>query len=90
MSESEYTEAFEQIVANSSLTDLEKLVRSFDLVTRKFIGHYQHDAEIARAMGDKETAVREEIKAGILQSSRGMFAHCYTRITGLRGKLWDD
>jgi hypothetical protein len=90
MNKSEYQEIFEQIVADSTLTDLEKLVRSFDLVTREFIGHYQHDAELARAMGDKETAVREEIKAGILNASRGMFAHCYTHITGLREKLWDE
>lgn len=90
MNKSEYQEAFDQIVADPSLTDLEKLVRTFDLVTREFMGHYQHDAELARIMGDKDTAVREEIKAGILNASRGMFAHCYTRITGLRGKLWDE
>lgn len=90
MNELEYNKAFEQIVADPSLTDLEKLVKTFDLVTREFIGHSRHQAEVARAMGDKETAVRAQIKAGSLASARGMFAHCYTRITGLRGKLWDE
>jgi hypothetical protein len=90
MNELEYNTAFEQIVGDPALTHLEKLTRTFDLTTRHFIGHYRHDAEIARAMGDSETAVREEIKAGVLNASRGMFEHCYRRITGLREELWHE
>ena len=73
MDESEYTELFENTIADPTLTDMEKLVRTFHLVTRHYIGHYKHDAEVARAMGDKETAVREEIKAGMIEAARGMF-----------------
>lgn len=90
MNESEYTETFERLVADPTLTDMEKLVRTFNLVTRQYIGHYKHDAEVARVMGDKETAVREELKAGMIESARGMFGHCYMRITGVRGKWWDE
>jgi hypothetical protein len=90
MSESEYREAFDRIVVDGSLTDMEKLVHTFDLVTQEYISHYRLDADLARAMGDNDTAVREEIKAGMIQSSRGMFEYCYIRITGRRGPLWDE
>ena len=90
MNESEYAAAFERIVTDTSLTDMEKLVRAFHLTTHQYIGHYKHDAEIARAMGDKDTAVREEIKAGMIEAARGMFGHCYLRITGVRGNWWDE
>ena len=90
MNESEYTTTFESIVNDQALTDMEKLVRAFHLTTRQYIGHYKHDAEIARAMGDKDTAVREEIKAGMIEAARGMFGHCYLRITGKRENWWDE
>ncbi|MBX3058109.1 MAG: hypothetical protein KF770_16705 [Anaerolineae bacterium] len=90
MNESEYTAAFEQIVTDPALTDMQKLTRAFHLTTRQYIGHYRHDAEIARAMGDKDTAVREEMKAGMIEAARGMFGHCYLRITGKRGNWWDE
>ena len=90
MNESEYQEAFQQIVADPALTDLEKLVQTFDLTTRHFMDHHRHEAELARTLGDKETAVRADIMAGMLKTSRGMFSHCYLRITGQREKLWDE
>ncbi|NJN54915.1 MAG: winged helix-turn-helix transcriptional regulator [Anaerolineae bacterium] len=67
MNESEYAATFESIVNDPTLTEMEKLVRTFHLTTRQYIGHYKHDAEIARAMGDKDTAVREEMKAGMME-----------------------
>lgn len=88
MTEAEYNATFDQIAADPSLTDLEKLTRAFDLVTSHFIGHYQRDGEVAQALGDKETAVREQIKAGILHSARGMYQHCYHRVTGTRENVW--
>jgi hypothetical protein len=90
MNESEYNSAFEQIVNNPALTDLQKLTRAYDLVTSHFISHYERDAEVARAMGDKDTAVREQIKAGVLNSARGMYQHCYRRITGSREDIWHE
>ncbi len=90
MTEAEYTAVFAQIVADPDLTDMEKLPRTFNLVTRKFISHYEHDAELARAMGDQDTAVREQIKAGVLNASRGMYEHCYRQITGVREGIWHE
>lgn len=90
MNESEYQKAFEQIVADPALTDLEKLVQAFDLTTRHFIDHHGHEAELARTLGDQERVVRAEIMAGMLKTSRSMFSHCYLRITGQREKLWDE
>lgn len=90
MNESEYQKTFEKIVTDPNLTELEKLVQAFGLTTQHFMGHHQHDAELAKVMGDKETAVRAEIMAGTLNAARGMFSHCYLRITGYRGTLWDE
>ncbi len=76
---------FEQIMDNPALTDLAKANPcSYNVVTSHFISHYERDAEVARAMGDKETAVREQIKAGVLNSARGMYQHCYRCLTGSR------
>jgi hypothetical protein len=90
MNESDYRLAFEEILNNSALNELEKVTQAFDLVTRHFITHYQHDAEVAQALGDKTTAVREQIKAGVLQSARGMYQHCYQSVTGSRETVWHE
>jgi hypothetical protein len=88
MTESEYNAALDHIVADPSLTELQKLTRAFDVMTGHFINHYQRDGEVARALGDKDTAVREQIKAGVLNSARGMFQTCYHRVTGTREDIW--
>jgi hypothetical protein len=90
MNKSQSNDAFEKIITDTTLTDLEKLVHTFELVTREFITHSQHEVEVAQAMGDKETAVREQIKSGVMHTSRQMFSYCFIRITGKRSKVWGD
>lgn len=79
---------FDQIKENDELTEVEKLVQAFDLVTKTAITTSEHEIELALAMGDKETAVKERIKSGGINIARGMFEHCYREITGSREPMW--
>jgi hypothetical protein len=79
---------FDQIKENDGLTELEKLVQAFDLVTKTAITTSEHEIELALAMGDKETAVKERIKSGGINIARGMFEYCYREITGSREPMW--
>ncbi len=78
------------IQKNDELTELEKLVQAFDLVTKTAITTSEHEIELALAMGDKETAVKERIKSGGIHTARGMFEYCYREITGSREVLWHE
>ena len=80
----------DHITKNDELTELEKLVQAFDLVTQTAITISEHEIELALAMGDKETAVKERIKSGGIQTARGMFEFCYREITGSRETLWHE
>ena len=81
---------FDHIKENDDLNELEKIVQAFDLVTKSAVTHSEHEIELALAMGDKETAVKERIKSGGIQTARGMFEFCYREITGSRETLWHE
>ena len=81
---------FDHIKENDELSELEKIVQAFDLVTKSAVTYSEHEIELALAMGDKETAVKERIKSGGIQIARGMFEHCYREITGSREVLWHE
>lgn len=90
MNESNTPITLDQIKQNPHLTDLEKVVQAFDLVTRQSIAYSEHEIELALALGDKETAVKERIKSGGVKSARGMFEHCYRQVTGSRETIWHE
>jgi hypothetical protein len=90
MNESNTVISLDQIKKRQDLSELEKLVQAFDLVTQSVITTSEHEVELALALGDKETAVKERIKAGGVKAARGMFQYCYHEITGSREKLWHE
>ena len=71
-------------------SELAKVTAAFDATTAGFIAASERAAELARALGDEETAVKERIKAGVMQQAREMFAFHYARATGKREGLWDE
>lgn len=80
----------ERIAADGALSEVERLAAAFGLVSASVIEQNGRDLELARAMGDEETAVKEQIKAGVMQSARQIFEYCYVQITGTRKGVWDE
>lgn len=84
------TTEIERIRADNTLSEVEKLAAAFGLVTAAIIAQNGRNLELAWAMGDEETAVKEHIKAGVMQSARQVFEFCYLQITGTRKGVWDE
>jgi hypothetical protein len=80
----------ERIAADDALNEMERLAAAFGLVTASIIEQNGRDFELARAMGDEESAVKEQIKAGVMQSARQIFEYCYVQITDTRKGVWNE
>jgi vacuolar-type H+-ATPase subunit E/Vma4 len=80
----------DRIVADANLAEIDKLAEAFGSVTQSFIERSERDLELARAMQDEETAVKEQIKAGVMKSAREMFEFCYLKATGSRRSIWHE
>jgi hypothetical protein len=63
-------------------SDLEKVLRAYDLVTRSYMQEIAHELEVQRALGDTQAAIKEQIKLGVMQSARGMMEYCHRYMTG--------
>lgn len=80
----------EQIIQAAGENQMEKMAAAFEHVSGLFIQNSQNRLELARAMGDNETAVKEQIMAGVMGNAREMFEYCYLLVTGSRRSLWDE
>ena len=80
----------ERISADDRMSEVEKLAAAFGLVTRSIIEQNGRNLELARAMGDEETAVKEQIKSGVMQTAREVFEFCYINVTGTRKGIWHE
>lgn len=70
--------------------DIEKLVQAFDRITRSVIETARREIELARAMQDQETVVKQQIRMAGMKDARAIFQNCYLRITGKRSRLWEE
>ncbi|MBN1878207.1 MAG: hypothetical protein JXA33_28570 [Anaerolineae bacterium] len=77
-------------IMSTELPEMEKLVQGFDWVTTRVIESTQNEIDLARAMHDSETAVKQQIKMETLKSARNIFENCYIQATGSRTKLWKE
>lgn len=80
-------EEFNEII-ESDLPEIERLAQAFDWVTGRYIEHSQQEIELLRALQDKESLVKEQIKLEMMKHVRSMFHTCYKRVTGRRA--WDE
>jgi hypothetical protein len=80
----------ERISADEALSEVEKLAAAFGLVTESIIEQNGRNLELARAMGDEETAVKEQIKSGVMKTAREAFEFCYIKVTGTRKGIWHE
>ena len=80
----------DRIVSDASLAEIDRLAMAFGTVTKSFIEQSERDLDLARAMQDEETAVKEQIKAGVMDTAREMFEFCYLKATGSRRSIWHE
>ena len=72
----------------SDLPEAEKVARAFDLVTSRVVENSLHEIELARAMKDQDSLVKEQIKLSMMNHARGIFQVCFKRMTG--EEAWDE
>lgn len=80
----------EAIYSDRKQDELAKMAEAFELTTAAFIAQSKREVELARALGDEDTAVKEHIKAGVMAQARAIFAEQYARVSGRREVLWDE
>jgi hypothetical protein len=78
---------YEKII-KSDLPDVEKLAQAFQLITGRYAEQAAADIELARAMQDQESLVKEQIKLGMMMHARSIFKDCYRAVIGRMA--WDE
>ncbi|MBN1249995.1 MAG: hypothetical protein JXC32_20190 [Anaerolineae bacterium] len=78
-----------QRILDSDQDDMQRFVAAFDWLTRRIIEVAENEIELARAMRDQETVVKQQIKLQTLRTARDVFQTCYLRVTGARNRLWE-
>ena len=68
--------------------EIEKLRDAFGSITALIVEQAQHQVELLRAVPDRESVVKTQIKMETIKTARSIFDTCYTRITGR--KAWDE
>jgi hypothetical protein len=70
------------------LSEAEKIAHSFNHVTSIYIASSEQEIELLKAMRDKETLIKEQIKMETMKHVRSIFKDCYMRSTGK--EAWND
>lgn len=78
----EYEEIFD-----SDLSEADKIAKAFHQVINTIETHTNNEVELLKAMNDRETLVKEQIKLSSIQHAKSIFDMVYLRATGKRS--WD-
>ena len=72
----------------SELSDLDKVVQAFRHATDEHVKNSQRDVELARALKDRKSVIREQIKQETIKYTQKVLNDCYTIFIGRRA--WDE
>lgn len=75
-------------IVESRLTDLDKVVQVFDVITTSVIEAAEREMELLRAMGDGESLVKEQIKMETVRHARAILNECTMRV--IRRRAWHE
>ncbi|MCC6602665.1 MAG: hypothetical protein IT327_05615 [Anaerolineae bacterium] len=78
---------YEEIFA-SDLSEADKIAKAFHMIIHTIESHANNEIELRKAMNDRETMVKEQIKLSSIQHARGIFDMVYLRATGKRS--WNN
>lgn len=73
-----------QEIADSEHADIEKLTRAFRWVTDRAIQEAEREVELARALQDRESVIRVQIKTETLKHAQVVLNECHLQIMGRR------
>ena len=79
----EYNKIFE-----TDLSEADKIAKAFHMVVNTIITHSNNQIELLKAMNDRETLIKEQIKLSTIQHATSIFDMAYRRATGKRS--WDE
>ena len=82
---------FAKVIKESKASDLpeaDKGAQAFDWVTSRYVENGRHEVDLARAMKDQESLVKEQIKLSLMEHTRGIFQTCFKHVTGR--EAWDE
>ena len=85
------TEDWQQIAVelkDSERPEIEKLAYAFGWITDRIIEQGAKDIELARALRDEESVVKNQIKTEVIRHTKSIFQHCHLLATGR--KAWDE
>ena len=75
----EYEEIFD-----SDLSEADKIARAFHFIINSIETHTNNEIELLKAMNDRETLVKEQIKLSTVKHVRDIFNMAYLKATGKR------
>ncbi len=75
-------------IQRSDQPEIDKLKAFFGQTTAKIIEFAEKEIELARAMQDRESVVKHQIKMETVKSAREIFGRGYQFVTGK--KAWHD
>ena len=69
-------------IFDSNLSEADKIARAFHFVIRTIETHSNNEIELLKAMNDRESLIKEQIKLSTIQHAKGIFNMVYQRATG--------
>lgn len=75
----EYDAIFE-----TDLSEADKIAKAFHHIINTVITHTNNEIELLKAMNDRETLIKEQIKLSTIQHAKGIFNMAYFKATGKR------
>jgi hypothetical protein len=75
-------------IQGSEQPEVDKVRAFFDEITTRIIEYADKEIELAKAIQDRESLVKHQIKMETIKTARGIFARGYQIATGK--KAWDE
>jgi hypothetical protein len=72
----------------SKRPEIEKLAYAFSWITDRIVEQGMKDIELARALRDEDSLIKNRIKIGAIRHARSIFQDCHMLATGK--KAWDE
>lgn len=73
-----------EAIFKTDLSQADKIAKAFHHVIDSIITHSNNEIELLKAMGDKETLIKEQIKLSTIEHAKGIFNMAYFKATGKR------
>jgi hypothetical protein len=61
-----------------------ELAKKYEQVTRHVAASFKKQLELAKAEGNQEEVIKNEIKLGIMRAARGIFSGSYLSVTKIK------